>query len=333
MVSKPDAQVVHLSTPGSRAYTRSGKMLVEKKGERLGEVPLEMVQGLQVHGNIDLSSGLVRELLWRDIPIVWCSGTGRQYGFTKSTYGPNGYQRVQQHVASHEGRLVLAREFVSAKIANQRTKMRRAGAPAEVLSALREAGLRADGAQTWQEAIGAEGEAAAVYFAQWPLLLSEKERSRWDWSGRSRRPATDPVNALLNYGYSLLTSDSIKALNNCGLDPHAGFLHSSRRNKPALALDLMEEFRAPIVDSVVQTVINNGEINPHQFRAVMSAYRMDDVARKALIGAYERRMSTEIRHPVFGYRASWRRILEIQARQILGFLDGTQDRYIGIRVR
>ncbi len=333
IVSDPDAQVVHLSTPGSRAFIRQGKMIVEKQSEQLGTVPIELVQGLQVHGNIDLSSALIRELLWRDVPIIWCSGTGRQYGFAKSTHGPNGYQRVQQHVASNEGRLGIAREFVSAKIANQRTKLRRAKVPDEVLFTLREAMKSASSAKTWQEILGAEGEAAAVYFQNWPLLLSKTERDRWYWSGRSGRPATDPINAMLNYGYALLTGDAIKAINSCGLDPHAGFLHSSKRNKPALALDLMEEFRAPIVDSVVQTLINNGEVSSDQFSTRMETCRMDDKARRSLISAYERRMLTEIRHPVFGYSATWRRTLEIQARQILGVLDGTQPRYVGVRVR
>lgn len=127
---------------------RQGRLIVEKGGERLGEVPLDLVQALQVHGNVDLSSGLVRELLWRDVPISWLSGTGRQYGYARSSFGPNGYQRVQQHVASYEGRLGLAREFISAKIANQRTKMRRAQAPPEPLAALRESERRVSKAQT-----------------------------------------------------------------------------------------------------------------------------------------------------------------------------------------
>lgn len=181
--------------------------------------------------------------------------------------------------------------------------------------------------------MGAEGEAAAVYFSNWSTLLTPAAREEWEWLGRSGRPATDPINALLNYAYSLLTADAIRAVTSCGLDPHAGFLHSSKRNKPALALDLMEEFRAPIADSVVQRAINNGEVRPEQFRSVMGTTRMDDRARKSLIAGYERRMETEIRHPVFRYPASWRRVLEIQARQILGYLDGSQDRYLGVRVR
>lgn len=81
MVSSPDNQVTHLATPGAKAFTRSGRMIVQKNGEELASVPLDTIQGLQIYGNTDLSSGLVRELMWRDIPIVWCSGTGRMYGW------------------------------------------------------------------------------------------------------------------------------------------------------------------------------------------------------------------------------------------------------------
>lgn len=152
--------------------------------------------------------------------------------------------------------------------------------------------------------------------------------------GRSDGPAKDPLNAMLNHAYSLLLADSVRAVIACGLDPpHAGFLHSSGRNKPALALDLMEEFRAPIADSVVQTVVNNGEVRLSGFNDVLGSMRMSDSARKTLTAAYERRMAAEIRHPIFGYSATWRRCIAIQARQVLGVLDGSQAIYRGIRVR
>lgn len=333
VVSDPDTQVVYLGTPGSRASTRQGQMIVSKSDETLAKIPLERIQALQVHGNIDLTSGLIRELLWRKVPIVWSSGTGRMYGWALSTYGPNGQHRVTQHVASAEGRLALAREFVASKIANQGTQLRRSGASAQLITQIRNIQRRVTEAQRWQDVIGLEGEAASLYFGNWSQLMKPRERDRWDWSGRSGRPATDPLNALLNYAYGALTSDALRAIISCGLDPHAGFLHSSGRNKPALALDLMEEFRAPVADSVVQTVVNNREVDPKDFDNRLGTSRMNDKARKALIVAYERRMQTEFRHPVFGYSVTWRRALEIQARQVLGFLDGTQNEYRGIRVR
>lgn len=333
VAADPDTQIVHLLTPGSRAYTRAGQMVVVKGEETLSRIPLEQIQGLQLHGNVDVSSGLIRELLWRDLTIVWCSGSGRMYGWATSSSGPNGAQRVARHVASAEGRLVFAREFVASKIANQATQLRRAGIAESVVTTLRALQRRVGHAARWQDVIGIEGEAASLYFQHWPLLLKERQRQAWVWSGRSGRPASDPVNALLNYSYSLLVADALRAIVSCGLDPHAGFLHSSGRNKPALALDLIEEFRAPVADSVVQTVINNGEIDLSEFSSSLGTWRMKERARRALITAYERRMATTLRHPIFGYQVTWRRAMEIQARQVLGVLDGSQDAYRGMRVR
>lgn len=333
MVSSPDNQVTHLATPGAKAFTRSGRMIVQKNGEELASVPLDTIQGLQIYGNTDLSSGLIRELMWRDIPIVWCSGTGRMYGWATSSYGPNGEHRVDQHVASHEGRLGLAREFIIAKIHNQSVLLRRSESDNLVLPQLRQIEKQVANANRWQDVLGLEGEAASLYFSQFGHLVKTEKRVDWPWVARMRRPAPDELNSLLDFTYTLLLSDCVRALISCGLDPHAGFLHSSKRNKPALALDLMEEFRAPIADSVVQTVINNGEISVDGFSHVLESVRMTDKTRKTVIQAYERRMETEITHPIFKYKASWRRIIEIQARMILGYLDGTQPEYRGIRIR
>ena len=333
LVSNPDGQIIHLATPGSRAFVRNGQMIVVKDGDILARLPLEQVQGLQLHGNIDLSGGLIRELMWRGLVIEWCSGSGQMYGWSMPSYGPNGMTRVKQHVASAEGRLMLAREFISSKIANQATQLRRSGVDKAIVDELRRLQRRASTADVWQAILGVEGDAALLYFAHWPELLKPRIRSAWEWSGRSGRPALDPLNALMNYAYSMLTADAVRAIIGCGLDPHAGFLHSSNRNKPALALDLMEEFRAPVADSVVQQAVNNGEIKPDEFDFTLGTVRMKDHSRKALIAAYERRMQTEFRHPVFDYSVTWRRAIEIQARQVLGVLDGTQATYKGVRVR
>lgn len=332
-VSDPDGQVVYLATPGAYAKVRQGQMVVMKGDETLAKVPIETIQALEIHGNVNVSGGLIRELLWRDITILWCTGSGKLTGWAVSSFGPNGKARVDQHVVSHEGRLDFAREFISSKIANQATQLRRNGASKAVVAKLREIQTLVSAAERWQDVLGYEGDAASIYFENWPLLLKESQRDFWEWDGRSGRPAKDALNAMLNYTYSLLLADSVRAVIACGLDPHAGFLHSSGRNKPALALDLMEEFRAPIADSVVQTVVNNGEIKPSQFTEVLDSVRMKDTARKTLISAYERRVTTEIRHPIFGYSATWRRCIEIQARQILGVLDGSQSVYKGIHVR
>lgn len=329
----PDTQIVHLSTAGARASISAGRLVVKKGADTLGEVPIERVLGIQVHGNVDVSGALLREVLWRGLTVVWCTGVGRVVGWANSASSPNGLTRVVQHVASAEGRLGLARELLTAKVANQATLLRRSLGNIREVGLLRSIQSSIAGTDTWQAALGLEGEAASIYFDAFPRFLVTDSRDEFAWSGRTGRPARDPLNAMLNYAYGMLLSDCIRAIVSCGLDPHAGFIHSSNRNKPALALDLMEEFRAPVADSVVVNAINNGEVHADDFDGRLGTTRLSDRARKAVIAGYERRVQTEFTHPLFGYQVSWRRAMEIQARQVLGYLDGSQPRYVGVRVR
>ncbi|MEV7227239.1 CRISPR-associated endonuclease Cas1 [Polymorphospora sp. NPDC051019] len=335
VVADPDTQVLHLLTPGSRVYVSRGRIEVSKSGEKIGTFPIERVQGVVVHGNIDLSSGLIRELLWRSLPVVWCTTSGRVTGWARAAQGPNGAARPLQHVASYHGRIDLARQFVSAKISNQATLLRRHGdASAEVVR-LRELQRDALAASSLTDLFGIEGDAAARYFARFLTMLRPKvvAEEGLTFSVRTRRPARDPINAALNLCYGLLTADAVRAVVACGLDPHAGFLHSSGRNKPALALDLIEEFRSPVADSVVVNAFNNGELHTRDFSTVLGTTRIGERGRRALIAGYERRVTGTFRHPVFGYDVTWRRAMEIQARLILGVIDGTQPRYQGIKIR
>lgn len=334
-VADPDSQVVHLSTFGGRASVKQGRMLVHKQGEQMASVPLERVQAVIIHGNVDLTGGLIRELLYRDLPVVWCTSGGRIVGWAASARSPNGGARGRQAVASQVGRLDLAREFVSSKIAGQATLLRRRGGPSEVVARLRVLSRTATASSSLPALLGVEGDAAAQYFRHFLGMLTPAVtvEQAFTFPGRVRRPATDPVNAALNYAYALLLADLVRAVLACGLDPHQGFLHSNGRNKPALALDLAEEFRAAIADSVVIGAFNNGELTRSDFSHGLGSTVLRDRGRKALIVAYERRVTGTFRHPTFGYEVTWRRAMEVQARLVLGVLDGSMPRYVGIRTR
>ena len=225
--------------------------------------------------------------------------------------------------------------MVSAKIANQATLLQRNGEAADAVERMRRLQRDAVSAQSLADLLGVEGEAAGLYFDSFPTMLTGNTAAfaASRWRGRRRRPAPDPANAALDYTYALLLGDCIRSLVACGLDPHAGFLHSSYRNKPALALDLMEEFRAPVADSVVVRAFRNGELTEQDFSVEMGSCRMTDRGRKQLISGFERRIETSFRHPVFGYDVTWRRAIEVQARLVLGTIDGTQAAYKGVTVR
>ena len=334
VVADPDTQVLHLATPGAKASIREGRVVVRHAGEVVATVPIERVQGVVVHGNVDLTGALLRELLWRSLPVVWCSSAGRVVGWAASASAPNGASRVRQHVSSARGDLDLARQFVVAKITNQATLLRRLGDAADTVAGLRGLCRQTLGATSLEVLLGFEGEAAARYFAAFPSMLKGPGESLGSgFEGRNRRPSLDPVNAALNFCYALLVADVLRAVVATGLDPHAGFLHSSARNKPALALDLCEEFRAPVADSAVVGAFNNGEIKMIDFSDVLGVTRLRPGGRKALIAAYERRATNRFHHPTFGYEVTWRRAMEIQARLVLGVIDGTQASYRGIATR
>jgi CRISPR-associated protein Cas1 len=151
--------------------------------------------------------------------------------------------------------------------------------------------------------------------------------------GRNRRPPTDPVNALLSFVYSLLTKELTVTLQAVGFDPHLGFLHQPHYGRPSLALDLAEEFRPLVADSTVLTLINNEEVSARSFISRAGSVTLTDAGRKAVIAAYERRLETEITHPIFGYRISYRRVFEVQARLLARVLTGEIPNYPGFCTR
>lgn len=150
---------------------------------------------------------------------------------------------------------------------------------------------------------------------------------------RNRRPPRDPVNALLSFAYAMLTKDMAITLLSVGFDPYLGFYHSPRYGRPSLALDLMEEFRPLIGDSVVIGAINNGEVDEVSFVHRAGAASLTEDGRRKFLEAYERRMDTLVTHPIFGYRISYRRLLEVQARLLARYITAEIKRYPAFRTR
>jgi CRISPR-associated protein Cas1 len=184
--------------------------------------------------------------------------------------------------------------------------------------------------------LGLEGTAARLYFARFTSMLTPDgglDIAGFDTNGRARRPPPDPVNALLSFVYALLVKDLTVTLRAVGFDPYMGVYHRPRYGRPALALDLAEEFRPLIGDSTVIQVINNGEVRPHHFTLRAGGCQLDRNGRRAVISAYERRMAHEIKHPVFGYRVNYRRALDVQARMLAAHLTGEIPDYTPFTTR
>lgn len=327
-VTDPAGRILHLASAGSRASLRRGQIEVHVREEQPTTVPLEQVAGLVVHGNADVSSALLREMLQRGYPIVWCRWSGVVVGWACPANGPNGDARALQFRLGEDDKLKVAKAIVGAKLRNQAALLRRHDRPER--QTLRELARKAGRVSAISTLFGLEGSGANDYFGAMSSVLHP------DWakiSKRTARPALDEVNAALNLAYALLLADVLRAVVACGLDPSGGVMHSPLRNKPALALDLMEEMRAPVADSAVVWAINNGEIQAKDFRRDIDVVRMTEDGRKALIAAYERRAQSEFRHPCYGYKVSWRRAMEVQARMFLAFVLGEIASYKPIELR
>jgi CRISPR-associated protein Cas1 len=150
---------------------------------------------------------------------------------------------------------------------------------------------------------------------------------RFDFEGRNRRPPRDPVNALLSFAYAMLAKELTVAAQIIGFDPYLGFYHQPRYGRPSLALDVMEEFRPLVADSVVLSVINTGMLGPGDFVAAGESCALTAAGRKTFIQAFEARMDSEVTHPIFRYRISYRRVLEVQLRLLGRVLQGEIETY------
>ncbi len=181
--------------------------------------------------------------------------------------------------------------------------------------------------------LGLEGQAAALYFGNFGRMLRAKAGSAFDFTTRNRRSPRDPVNALLSFAYALLVKDCFAAACTVGFDPYQGFYHGGRHGRPSLALDLMEEFRAVIADSVVLTLINNRTLSPEDFLVWREACQLTEGGRKKFFEAYEYRKATVVSHPVYGYKMSYARMLEVQARMLAAYVRGDIPAYTGFTVR
>jgi CRISPR-associated endonuclease Cas1/CRISPR-associated protein Cas4 len=328
-----DALPFYVQHQGARVQ-KDGEVLRALDGEEvLAEARLRETSQLALFGGIQVSTAVIHELCRRGIPTCYFSHGGWFYGITHGMSHKNVELRRCQYAGARDLQLSLAlsRRFIQAKILNARTLLRRnhPALPQEVLWSLKDDVHRAGKAGRLDTLLGIEGTAARRYFAHFGGMLKPTDGSlrTFDFQGRNRRPPRDPVNALLSFAYAILTREFAVTLFSVGFDPYLGFFHQPRHGRPALALDLMEEFRPLLGDSVVLTVINNGEVRPEDFISSMGSVALTPGGRTRFLEAYERRMSQEITHPTFGYRISYRRVLEVQARLLGRYLMGEIREY------
>jgi CRISPR-associated protein Cas1 len=341
-VPKDEALPLYVQARGAKVSKKGETLEIFVEDAKVQTVRLIDVSQVVLMGQVYITTPTLHELMSREIPVSWHSFGGWFMGHTFGTGHKNVEIRTAQYRASFEPLtcLRIAKGLVIAKIQNQKTLLRRnwkgGSAPEDVLEGFQADLRRAQRAADLAELLGAEGQAAARYFSHFSSMLSRDGRDTdlaFDFQTRNRRPPTDPVNALLSYAYSLLVRSWTVALTAVGFDCYRGFYHQPRYGRPALALDMMEPFRPLVADSSVIQAINNGEVRPSDFLSVAGSVALTEDGRKRFIGTFERRLSQEVTHPVFGYRVSYRRLMELQARLLARHLLGEIPEYPNFTTR
>ena len=337
IVKNPDTRPVYVNTQGASVKVSGGRLLVAVKGETVAERRLLDVSQVCVVGNVQITTQALKALWRRGVTVIWLSYGGWLDGWSQGPMSGHVTLRRRQVLASVHG-LRFAQQMIRGKIHNQRVLLRRnAKVPLDdsVLGQLKELEAKTEFAASLETLLGIEGTAARLYFGQFHTLLSPRceVAAEFQAHGRARRPPPDPVNAVLGFCYSLLTKDLVAVLTGVGLDPFLGVLHQPRYGRPALALDLAEEFRALVAESVALQCFNNGEINEKSFMRGHLGVVLTADGRRSVIQAHERRLDMELKHPLFGYQVSYRRVLDLQARVLAASFTGELDSYTPLMTR
>ncbi|MFG6107075.1 type I-D CRISPR-associated endonuclease Cas1d [Leptothoe sp. EHU-05/26/07-4] len=320
-ITQPDAVL-------SKKYEAFNVVLKQEDGSwKKQSIPAQTVEQVVLMGNPQVTGDALMYALELGMPVHYLSTFGKYLGAALPGHSRNGQLRLAQYgmYRDTEQRLILVKAIITAKIHNQYAVLYRHG---QKDNPLKQRKGMVDQQKTLDKVRGIEGLAAREYFANWANMLDKS----WQFTGRNRRPPTDPVNALLSFAYALLRSQVTAAVHIAGLDPYIGYLHEVHHGQPAMVLDLMEEFRPLIADNLVLAAINNRAIQQKDFTESLGAYRLSDNGRKSFLQAFDRKMNDEFKHPVFGYRCSYRRAIILQARLLAKYLQEGIE-YKGLMLR
>ncbi|HEY8549226.1 MAG TPA: CRISPR-associated endonuclease Cas1 [Vicinamibacterales bacterium] len=322
------------------SIAKSGDVLQvrDRKGV-VQEARLSEISQVNTFGSVTVTGGALQALCFAGKPVAHFSFGGWFSGLTQGLGLKNIFLRRDQFRRADDVAFCLRTSagFVATKIRNQRVLLQRnhIEPPAAVLSRMKALAGEALRCGSLEELLGIEGQAARLYFEHFAGMLKtdEGERMTFAFIHRNRRPPRDPVNALLSLAYSLLVKELTIICHAVGFDPFLGFYHQPRFGRPALALDLMEGFRPLLADSAVLTAINAGMVDGSDVVRIGEAVALTARGRKALIRAFEQRLDQLVTHPLFGYRVSYRRVLETQTRLLARTVMGEIPNYPGFETR
>ena len=331
---------LYITLPECYLHKERETVVIKQGNEMLGQFPMLALQNILCFGQVSVSPAFMAACVEAGVDLTFFTEFGK---FQAQIVGmPKGnvlLRRTQYRWADDEVKSVsVARLMIAAKVGNCRAVLMRekrnhggnellANAAYHLTTSLEN--IRHT--QSVPQLIGLEGEAASAYFGVFSSLL---HATGFDFSGRIRRPPTDPVNALLSFPYVLLANECASALTGVGLDPYVGFLHQDRPGRKSLALDLMEELRAPLADRFVLTLINRGQLKPNDFVTEASgAVRLKDQARKVFLTAYQKRKKETLKHPYLDENIELGLLPHAQALLLARHLRGDIQSYTPFVVR
>ncbi len=337
---------LYVMTPHSYLHLENDTLRVDVEREKKMQVPLHHLGGVVCLGNIMVSPALMHRCADEGISLVLLDGNGRFKARLEGAVSGNILLRQAQHRQTGDAAFALnvSRVMIAGKLRNARQVLLRGAreaadeADAKTLTAaatsLRASVRNLPFAADLDIVRGIEGDAAKVYFSALNGVVRRDARGHFAMDGRTRRPPRDRINALLSFLYSMLMNDCRSALESVGLDPQLGFLHAVRPGRAALALDLMEEFRAIMADRLVLTLINRGQIGKNDFvEREGGAVLLEGDARRAVVVTYQERKQEEITHPLLETKMPIGLLPQIQARLLARHIRGETETYIPFLAR
>ena len=330
-----EARPLYVTEQGARLGISQRRVEVKVNREVVSSERLIDISQINLSGNVQVSAQLLHAAFREDIPVCWFSYGGWFQGIAHGLPSKHVELRRRQVAVAAQAGLPLARQMVVGKIRNSRTLlMRNSREPVEAaVGQLKDLAAKAAEVDSIESLLGIEGAAARSYFGSFAAMLKDDRLGTFDFAGRNRRPPRDPVNCLLSFLYALLVKDLTAVVYSIGFDPYLGVYHRPRFGRPALALDLAEEFRPIIAESVAINAVNNGEVAENGFIVRAGGVALEQAARRAVIASYERRLDHEITHPTYGYKITYRRVLEVQARMLAAAMLGEIPEYVPFTTR
>lgn len=332
---------LYVMTQNAYLHLENDTLRVDVERVKKLQVPLHHLGSVVCLGNIMVSPSLMHRCADDGISLVLLDHNGRFKARLEGPVSGNILLRQAQHAKAAEANFALqmAQASIAGKLRNARQVLLRGAREADdeqdgkVLSAA--ADSLAISIRNLPTAIsldslrGIEGDAAKVYFGALPKLVRKNVREDFTMDGRTRRPPRDRCNALLSFLYAMVMNDCRSALESVGLDPQLGFLHAVRPGRAALALDLMEEFRAVLADRLALTLINRGQISAHDFvEREGGAVMLEGDGRKAVVVAYQERKQEEVMHPLLETKVPIGLLPQLQARFMARTIRGEMENYI-----